>query len=312
MLLLVVMQRRRFLALATAAVAGSPILRPAVGRAAGQPTLRIGLIADAQYADVEASGTRHYRRSLDKLAEAVSRFDQLGLAFCLNLGDLIDRGWEHFDAILAALAASSHRFHHVLGNHDFEVPGECKARVPARLGLTQRQYVLEQAGWSVVVLDTNDVSVYAHPESTAAHGEAVAAFQRLANTGARNAQTWNGALSDRQLQWMEAACQSAARAGRRVIVVAHHPVYPDDAHNVWNSARVLEVLDRNRNAVAWLNGHNHAGAFGMRNGVPFITLKGMVETRDTNAYAVLNLHADRLELVGYGREPSREVKFRER
>jgi hypothetical protein len=35
----------------------------------------------------------------------------------------------------------------------------------------------------------------------------------------------------------------------------------------------------------------------------------MVETKDTNAFAVAHLHPDRLELVGHGREPSRECVF---
>jgi hypothetical protein len=62
--------------------------------------------------------------------------------------------------------------------------------------------------------------------------------------------------------------------------------------------------------VAWLNGHNHAGAFGERHGVPYVTLKGMVETDDTNAYATARILADRLVIAGHGREPSRELKFR--
>ena len=62
--------------------------------------------------------------------------------------------------------------------------------------------------------------------------------------------------------------------------------------------------------VAWINGHNHAGNFGTRAGVPYVTLQGMVETRDTTADAFADIHPDRLILRGVGREPSRELVFR--
>jgi manganese-dependent ADP-ribose/CDP-alcohol diphosphatase len=304
------MHRRRFLATTAVAVAGSPFVGPAFLRAADPPALSLGLVADPQYADAPAAGTRFYRQSIAKLTEVVAHFNQRDLAFCVNLGDLIDRDWRSYDAILAPLAKSRHPFHHALGNHDFEVAPADKPRVPARLGLAQRWYAVERSAWCFVVLDTNDVSLHAHPEKTPPHDEAVAELKRFAATGARNAQTWNGAVGDRQLRWFEATCQAASKAGQRVIVFAHHPVYPDGEHNAWNATRLLEALDRHRNVVAWLNGHNHAGALGVQAGVPCITLKGMVETEGTNAYAVAHLHADRLELVGHGREPSRELPFR--
>jgi hypothetical protein len=79
---------------------------------------------------------------------------------------------------------------------------------------------------------------------------------------------------------------------------------------VWNAAEVLAAVDRQPNVAAWLNGHHHAGALGERHGVPYLTLRGMVETADTTAYAVATLHADRLTLEGRGREPSLELALR--
>jgi len=300
--------RRQFLA--TLASTGAPFVWPGAPRAGDAPAVRFGLIADVQYADADEAGTRFYRQSVAKLTEAIAHFNQLDLAFCVNLGDLIDRDWRSFDTILAPVASSRHVFHHVLGSHDCEVAAAEKIRVPDRLGRTRRYDTIDHGAWCVVLLDTNDVSLYAHPESTPMHAGAEAALKALRATGAPQAQTWNGGVSDRQLQWFESTCQAAAEAGRRVIVLAHHPVHPDGAHNVWNAPRLLDVVDRHRNVVAWLNGHNHAGAFGLRNGVAYITLPGMVETRDTSAFAVLDVSADRLALVGHGRAPSHEIALR--
>ncbi len=303
--------RRRFLGAAAAATAASSVAAPAIIRAAGKPLLSIGLVADPQYADRDAWSTRFYRQSIPKLAESVENFNASELAFCVNVGDLIDRDWESFGAILQPLANSRHRFHHLLGNHDFDLAPERKPGVPARLGMKQRYYSIDRGRWRFVMLDTNDISLYAHPEGSTPRAEAVAELHRLEAAGAVNAKPWNGGVSDRQLRWFEASCRTAAETGRRVIVFAHHPVHPTGEHIAWNASRILEVVSRNRNVVAWLNGHNHAGAFALHDDVPFVTLKGMVETEASNAYAVAHLHTDRLELIGHGREPSRELLFRE-
>lgn len=302
--------RRQFLA--TLAAAGAPFVWPAAPRAGDTSALRLGLVADAQYADADDAGTRSYRSSVAKLTEAVAHFNQLDLAFCVSLGDLIDHDWRSFEAILAPLTASRHVFHHVLGNHDFEVAAADKTRVPERLGRARRYDAISHGAWCVILLDTNDISLYAHPESAALHAAADAALKAARAAGAPQAQTWNGAVSDRQLRWFDRTCQAAATAGRRVIVLAHHPVHPEGAHNVWNAPRLLDVVDRHRNVVAWVNGHNHAGAFGLRDGVPYLTLPGMVETRDTNAFTVLEVSANCLALAGHGRAPSREFALRQR
>ena len=277
-----------------------------------QPALRLGLVTDVQYADKEPGKTRFYRQSLGKLAEAIEHFNGLDLRWCVSGGDLIDKGWESFDEILKPLARSRHAFHHLLGNHDFGVSDELKARVPKRLGLKRRYYSVPENEFCFVMLDTTDVSPYAHAANSQVTAEAKAQCERLAAAGAINAERWNGAVGERQLKWFDDTCRRAARAGRKVIVFSHHPVYPASVHCGWNSDALLKVVERNRNVVAWINGHDHAGAFGAHDEVPFVTLRGMVETEDTNAFAVAHLHSDRLELVGHGREPSRELRFPKR
>jgi manganese-dependent ADP-ribose/CDP-alcohol diphosphatase len=300
-----VLSRRRFITASLAlAVTG-----PSLTGASRKPALRLGLVADPQFADIDPSKTRFYRQSIGKLAEAVEHFNSLDLKWCVNVGDLIDRRWQSFDEVFKPLATSRHKFHHLLGNHDFEVPDAFKVRVPKRLGLKHRYYSLWEDGFCFVMLDTTDVSPYAHAENSKESSAANAEWKRLAATGAINAQPWNGAVGERQLKWFDDTCRRAATTRRKVIVFAHHPVYPADNHCEWNSDALLKVVERNQNLVAWINGHNHAGAFGVHAEVPFITLQGMVETEDTNAFAVVHLYSDCLELVGHGREPSRELKF---
>ena len=65
-----------------------------------EPVLKIGLVADPQYADKPQTGKRYYRESLWKLKEAVSTFNERQVDFVQNLGDIIDVDWMSYDSIL--------------------------------------------------------------------------------------------------------------------------------------------------------------------------------------------------------------------
>ena len=283
---------------------------PAIMRGAVQAGFEIGLVADAQYADVDDKGTRFYRKSLGKLADAVEHFNGRDLAFCAHLGDLIDREWRSFDEITRPLAASRHRWHHLLGNHDFDVLEALKAKVPGRLGLEARYRFFDHREFRFVILDTNDVSTYAHAAGSSEQIAAAAKLKRLQVAKIRQAKPWNGGIGAAQLAWFERVCAEAGAARRKVIVLAHHPVAPHNDHNVWNSPAVLTALKNQPAVVAWCNGHNHAGHFADHAGVPCVTMHGMVETAATTAFATVRILPDRLVIAGHGREPSRELVFR--
>ncbi len=304
--------RRRFLAGATGATtAALAVPRISLGRAAKEPAITIGLVADAQFADVDPAGTRFYRKSAARLAEAVEDFNGRDLAFCVHLGDFIDRDWGSFDTIGKSLDHTRHRFHHILGNHDFSVAEARKPQVANRLGLEHRRrhYALSRSGFRFVFLDTTDVSTYAHPADTKAHANAAARLENLKKSNPPQAHNWNSALGDAQLAWFDSECANARAATEKVIVFAHHPVFPVNSHNLWNDTAALAIVARHSNVVAWFNGHNHAGDFGVAHKVPFVTLNGMVETADSTAYAIARIHPDRIELAGRGRVPSRTLKF---
>jgi hypothetical protein len=299
--------RRHFIRTSFVGAVATPLI---VRGAIADRGFEIGLVADAQYADVDDKGTRFYRQSISKLGAAVEHFNGRELAFCVHLGDLIDREWKSFDEITRPLAASRHRWHQLLGNHDFDVVDEHKPKVPKRMGMAWRYGSFDHGAFRFVVLDTNDVSTYAHAAGTPERKAAETELARLEAAKVLQAKPWNGGLGQAQLSWFDRACTEAREAERKVIVLAHHPVFPEGAHNVWNAQGVLAIIDRHPHVVAWINGHNHAGAFGERNGVPFLTMHGMVETRDTSAFATARLLADRIVLTGHGREPSREMSFR--
>ncbi|WP_457586450.1 metallophosphoesterase [Ensifer canadensis] len=274
-----------------------------------QPLLRFGVIADPQYAAVEPNLVlgRYYANSLTKLAEAIETFNAEELAFVVTLGDIIDRDWQSFDAILPLYERLRHVRHFLLGNHDFRVEPERLVEVFARVGMPGAYQTFAATGWRFILIDGNEVSLFAPPPGDPRLAVAERWIETLKALGADNAQPWNAALGDRQFAWLEAALHKAETAGERVVVMGHYPVYPPNAHNMWDSERIVDLFGRYENVAAYFCGHNHDGNYGLVDGTHFVNIKGMVETPDTTAYAIVEIHTDRMEIHGYGRETDRTL-----
>src|SRR5262245_28693403 len=88
-----------------------------------QPKLRIGLVTDLHYADIPTSGTRYYRETLAKLAEATLQFAKDKPDFLVEVGDLIDNGKSIVDDLMfiervnEPLKSLPCPKYYVLGNH---------------------------------------------------------------------------------------------------------------------------------------------------------------------------------------------------
>ncbi|MDK4714347.1 metallophosphoesterase [Rhizobium sp. CNPSo 4039] len=271
------------------------------------PLFRFGVIADPQYADLAPNLTlnRYPAKSLDKLRAAIEEFNRHDLAFVVTLGDIIDREWKSFDAILPVYEALRHRKHFLLGNHDFAVASQHLGTVPARVGMPSAYYDFSLSGYRFIALDGNEISVFAPPEGDPRRQEAKEMMRALETTGALNGQRWNGAIGDTQYDWLAAKLREAKAAGEKVIVMNHYPIFPENGHNALDSDRMLSLLAEHDHVVAYVNGHNHAGNFGASGGTYFVNFKGMVDTEDTSAYAIVAVYNDRLEVTGFGREDSR-------
>lgn len=300
------MKRRTFLASATAS---SWIARSATAADGPAPLLRFGLITDAQYADADPKGERHYRETPGKLKSAVETLRAAKPAFTLHLGDFIDRDFTAFATLLPLLDGLGHPVHHLLGNHDYDVADAEKARVVATLGMPHDYYTFRSSGIRFVMLDTNDLSTYKRPADSPATKSAAALLKRLQESKAPGAQPWNGGIAETQLAWLDRELTAADAAKERVIVCGHHPLLPADPHQAWNSADILAVIDRHPCVAAYFNGHNHAGDFAERKGIPYVTFRSMLHEPGITAFAVVDVHADRIVITGYGREESRTLKY---
>ena len=273
-----------------------------LGSPPGPSSFRFGVIADCQYCAGPSSGVRLYAESVWKLTACVDHLSTLDLDHVVHLGDFIDKGYESFDVVAPIYDSLPCEHHHVLGNHDYSVADEHKAGVPDRLGMPAPYYDFEAEGWRFVILDGNDVSLHSNPEGTPAHDHAL----EYHRTRAPGKPTWNGALGQAQLAWLDGVLAAADEAGENVVLYCHFPVFPDNVHNLWNAEEVLARIDAHASVRAFMNGHNHKGNHSVRKGVHYLTLKGMVDTASTS-YAVVEVAQGRLVVRGFGREPDREL-----
>jgi manganese-dependent ADP-ribose/CDP-alcohol diphosphatase len=246
-----------------------------------------GLVADVQYADQEQSGARYYRASLGKLEACVADLNLARPDFVIQLGDLIDgypkdqaRSARELEEVLIRFKGLDAPLFHVLGNHCLHAGREV---VSEQLGHDRFYYDFvppAAPGWRFVVLDGN-----------------VAGY---------------GVLGEEQRDWLRRTLVRAASNGERVICCCHFPAVETapQAHHLADEAAVLEILAETGVTVAWLAGHDHRGGYVQTGGVHHLTLKGMLETADTTAWALVTVRDDTLRVDGFGREPDRLLPLR--
>lgn len=270
-----------------------------------QAKYAFGAIADCQYCAVEGTGVRKYPLSKNKLEQCVAHFNTMDLQFVVHLGDFIDREFSNFDVLNPIYGMLNAPGYHVLGNHDFSVSDELKDDVPAKMGLPAKYYDFAVQGWRYVVLDGNDISFHAYPADSAGHKKATEFYETNKVTSPR----WNGAIGPEQLSWLKSVLESAAENSENVIIFCHFPVYPENVHNLWNSGEIIAILESYSCVKAYINGHNHKGGYAMKNGIHYLTLKGMVDTEQTS-YAVIRVDDKHIQVAGHGREADRMMLIR--
>ena len=244
----------------------------------------IGVIADIQYADKDTGGKRHYRTSLNNLRECVSDFNDRTPIFVIQLGDIVDghsndkeRSRKDLDLILSAYNQLTIPAYHVVGNHCLSVGSESLSNA---FGLSSFYYdytVPGAKGWRFFVLDGNDAGY--------------------------------GIIGSEQLEWFRSGLHQAALNGEKVLVFCHFALLKEAAgnHRMAESEALLEAMDATGCVVAWFAGHDHAGGYALRNDVHHLTFKGMVESPVNNAYALVELYPERINVIGFGDEPSRNL-----
>jgi manganese-dependent ADP-ribose/CDP-alcohol diphosphatase len=272
-----------------------------------EPLFTFGVIADVQYADIPDAGTRHYRKSPAKLAEAVAHFNMAEVGFVFSLGDFINDNIKGYDTLNSITSRLSMPLYHVAGNHDFDpvFPG-IKATID-RMALKRLNYTFSNQGWRFIILNGNDISLYTNKKGSAGYRKAEAMLGELKAQGLPQAQPWNGAIGTRQLKWLEKELYNAEMNGERVILACHFPIQSAKKEGrLWNSNEVNTLINRYPNVFAFFAGHGHISQHLPVNGIHHIMFRGIVEESD-NAWAIVSVFSDHIVIEGFGKEVSRKL-----
>jgi len=274
---------------------------------AQQSLFSFGVMADVQYCDCDNAGTRHYRSSVRKLRAAVDTLNNKDIKFVVSLGDYIDRSFNSFDTLNQITSRLKVPLYHVIGNHDYSVTAAHQNEVPQVLGLKERYYSFSKAGWRFIALDGNFVSIHGTEKGEKRHEKAEAMLEELKAKKAPNAHDWNGAVGTKQLRWLEKNLKQAAKKNEKVILLCHFPVTPEDgAELLWDAGLVRNLLKNKEHVFAYFNGHAHQERYLHEDGLHYLTVAGMVE-EETNAFAIVHVYADHLEIEGFGRATYRRL-----
>lgn len=273
------------------------------------PILRIGLIADIQYADVDSRGTRYYRNSLNKLRNCVDELNKKKVQFSLNLGDVIDRNPKDLDSVLPILKRLKKPIYTTTGNHDYHGITE-NDFLYKKLGMPAEYYSFTKKGWLFIMMNTNEVASYANIEGTWKEKELKKMVDSIKLAKGVNAEEYNGGISSRQLIWVDSLLAKAQSEGTNVFIFSHHPLDFSRGFTALNSKNILHVISKYNCVKALFAGHHHSGDFGYHSTIPCITLEGMVETPDQNAYGILEIYANGFEVKGVGRTKSYKFQIK--
>jgi predicted phosphodiesterase len=275
---------RRVLAVAALAVLAVSAAPPAlVAQTTSRVLVRFGMVTDVHFADIDPNGARAYRESDRKLAECVSVMNDRRVDFLVELGDFKDQDQapqeartlgflRHIESVLALFKGPRY---HVMGNHD--VDSLSKAQFlsfakSASIPPGQAHYSFAQKSVRFIVLDAD------HKTDGSDYD--------------RGNFDWGDANIDAaQLAWLERTLTSSREPA---VVFIHQQLDGEGAYYVKNAAAVRRLLEAQGNVLAVFQGHRHEGAYSVINGIPYYTLKGVIEGSglDANAYAIVEVRED--------------------
>lgn len=270
--------------------------------------LTIGIVTDVQYCACKPNETRFYNNSLTKLDSCIKYFNSQKLDFVAHLGDVIDRDFSSYDVVLPRFKKFDAPVYYILGNHEFNVIDSLKTKVINKFGLEKDYYSKNIGDWKFIFLNGDELSAF-YPKSKSQQIETDSLFKQLKVRKKCNATAWNGGISKRQFEWLRNELVQSQQENKKVIIMCHFPVYPTACLNLLNDDEVVGLMNNFKCVKAYFCGHNHAGDYGFKNGIHYITFKGMVETRDTVSFAKVTLTSDSMFVEGHGRELSRRLKI---
>ena len=218
-----------------------------------------GVITDLHYADKPTAGTRHYRETLDKLAQASDRMKVANPDFMVELGDLIDAAdsveteMRYLKRINREFVQLADQRHYVLGNHCVDTLK--KEEFLAEVQQQKSFYSFDSGGTHFIILDS--------------------CFRSDGTPYSRKNFKWTDAnVPAHELEWLRA---DLSKNQRPTVVLAHQRLDTADNHGVRNASAIRKILETSGNVTAVFQGHSHQNEHREIAGIHYCTMVAMVE-----------------------------------
>jgi predicted phosphodiesterase len=269
-----------------------------------KPLVRVGLVADNHYDTfpvgekapwqsmkswfeeqrrrMTTTTKRRYDIAKDKMLEAVSVFNRAeGTTFVVNLGDLVnnDLMW-NLRPILDAFNTVRAPHFSILGNHDLRAHND-------RFGKNNKT----QEAWIRGKMGLGDQWFYSF---------ALGAFRFIFLDSMLLDERGDPKRAE-HVKWLEAELAAATAAGQAVVIFGHISIG-------LNTNAIGPTIKACPHVVAAFFGHEHRGGYTKQGDVHTVILHGQIETL-TNAFAMIDVFPDRIEMTGFGRVPTRVLAF---
>jgi alkaline phosphatase len=238
--------------------------------------MKVGLVTDLHYADKDPRGSRHYRETPEKLAEAAQKFAKDKPEFIVELGDFIDAA-DSVETELGYLKRINHDFsaicknrHHVLGNHC--VYTLTKQEFLDGVGQKKSYYSFDSGAFHFVVLDS--------------------CFRSDGQPYGRKNFVWTDPnIPAAEVDWLKA---DLSKTPKKTIVFAHQRLDVSNHYGVKNAPAVRKVLEESGKVLTVFQGHSHKNDLKDIGGIHYCTLVGMIEGSGSanNGYSVMSLTED--------------------
>ena len=270
------LSRRAFLKNGVLVLSSSAVIPGTAVGGDKTPALQIGLVTDLHYADKPPAGTRHYRETPAKLAEAAAELSKHKPAFLVELGDFIDAADSvktelgYLKKINRDFSAICKNRHHVLGNHC--VYTLTKKEFLETVGQKKSYYSFDSGNFHFIVLDScfrTDGQPY----------------------GRKNFEWTDPNIPKAELDWLRADLKSTSK---KTVVFAHQRLDVSSVYGVKNAPAVRKILEDSKQVLAVFQGHSHENDHKEIGGIHYCTLVAMIEGSGVshNGYSVMKLSND--------------------
>lgn len=284
------MDRRQFIAGGTAFLAWPGRADPNPKGSSG--SLKVGMMTDIHHAEKGARNTRFYQDSLQKVTQAVGSLNQEAPAFSVLLGDLIDKDPRGVDAEIneldrleKVLDGLQHPRHYVLGNHCVHVLNKKEFLAHTKAGQSYRSW--DQDGWRFITLDA------CFREDGTPYGRENFHWQ----------DTW---VPEPEQDWLR---KCLSHDVEHMLVFCHQRLDEDKAHGIQNRQAIRNLLEASGKVRAVFQGHSHQNDLQVIQGIPYCTLRAVVEQPglENNSWTLATLHDHGgVSLQGFARQKTYE------